>query len=224
MRRHTAVRSYSQYAAILGSRNFWAVGLVLAAISGINQAVVVTLVPYAQELGFSPASAAFLISAFSVTAAIVKLASGYLADYVERRAIMIAATLCMGASLFLLLSFSNYPMLMLASCLAGAALGCSLPASAALVAACFGSRSFGRVMGLIYAGVVVSSLVTVRFIGAVFDSTGAYHSAFLAFLVIAAGSALAAVLIRAPAGEAELQAADLSLAASKNIVGNGSPR
>jgi len=92
------------------------------------------------------------------------------------------------------------------------------------VAACFGSRSFGRVMGLIYAGVVIFSLIAVRFIGAVFDSTGAYHIAFLAFLGIAAGSALAAVLIRAPAGEAELQAADLSLAASKNIVGNGSPR
>ncbi len=78
------------------------------------------------------------------------------------------------------------------------ALGCVLPSSAALVAAYFGSPSFGRVMGMIYVAVVVSSILCARFIGAVFDRGGGYNPAFLTFLAIAVLAALAALLVRAP--------------------------
>jgi MFS family permease len=108
------------------------------------------------------------------------------------------------------------------------ALGCVLPTSAALVAAYFGSPSFGRVMGMIYVAVVVSSIVCVRFIGGVFDRTAGYNPAFLTFLAIAVLSALAVLLIRAPQHSADLQAADLSVDLSRsgpgNIAANGSPR
>jgi len=86
-----------------------------------------------------------------------------------------------------------------ACCLAGTALGCVLPSSAALLAGCFGSASFGRVMGAIYVAVVVSSVVSVRYAGAVFDSAGEYSSAFLTFLVLAVVSAVAALIVREPA-------------------------
>src|SRR5258705_12042049 len=92
-------------------------------------------------------------------------------------------------------------MLLLACSLAGTALGCVLPSSAILVAALFRSPSFGRVMGMIYVAVVVSSIVCSRFIGAIFDRTGGYRMAFLTFLAIAMISALATFLLRAPRRE-----------------------
>ena len=187
-----------RYGSVLSTRNFWAIALVLAAISGIDQAIVVTIVPYGIGLDFSAASAAFLISAFSISAAMVKLASGFLAEFVERRIIMLAGTLAMIAALLFLLFSSRYEGIFLACCLAGMALGCVLPSSAALVAANFGSPSFGRVMGMIYVGVVVSSIVCVRYIGAEFDRTAGYGSAFLAFLAIAVLSALAVLLTGPP--------------------------
>jgi len=187
-----------RYSEMLMALNFWAVAIALGSIVGISQAIVVTLVPYGTGLGFTPVSAAFLISAFSIAAAIVKIASGLLADIMERRTIMLAATLSMVLSLLVLLWSSSYAMLLLGCCLAGIALGGILPSSAALVAACFGSPSFGRVMGAMYVVILGSSIVSAWFVGAIFDRTGQYGVAFLTFLALAAASTLAALSVRTP--------------------------
>ena len=210
-----------RYGAILSSLNFWMIGLVLAAITGIAQALVVTLVPYATELGFTQAAAIASISVFSFTAAAVKVLSGYVAEFVERRIIMLVAAAAMIASLASLLTTSDYTCLLLACSLAGASLGCVLPSSAALVASSFGAPSFGRVMGMLYVAVVLSSVVSVGFIGAVFDMTRGYDAAFGAFLVIAIVTALGAFALRTPAAD---QAAETLSTEAANIVANRSPR
>jgi len=187
----------------LATANFWAVAVALAAITAIAQALVVTIVPYAAEIGISPTSVALLITAFSLSAGIVKVGSGVLGEYIDQRVIMLTATLAMIASLLILLAATSYPMLLIACCLAGTALGCILPSTAALVASCFGSPSFGTVMGAIYVGIGISSIVSVRFVGAVFDRTGHYDEAFLAFMVLSVVSALGTLLVR-PRGGASL--------------------
>jgi MFS family permease len=183
---------------ILSNWNFWTIGFVLAAISGINQALVITVVPYGAGLGFSLSSTALFISGFSITAAVTKVASGALADYFDRRLIMVFSTAMMLLSLLLLAGSQAYAALFAASCLAGLALGCMLPSSSALVAACFGSPSFGTVMGWMYVGVGVASIVLVRFIGTMFDRTGGYNAAFLTFAALAGLATLAALLVRVP--------------------------
>ena len=191
----SATRRYSE---IFSSLNFWAIAFVLATITGIDGALVVTLVPYGSGLGLTSAFSAFFISTFSICAAVTKVASGFLADVMERRLIMLAAAVAMMGALLILLSSTSYAMLLAACCLAGTALGCVLPSSAALLAGCFGSASFGRVMGAIYVAVVVSSIVSIRYAGTVFDSAGDYSGAFLTFLVLAVISALAALIVRVP--------------------------
>jgi MFS family permease len=89
-------------------------------------------------------------------------------------------------------------MVLLGCCLAGIALGGMLPSSSALVAACFGSPSFGRVMGAMYVVILGSSIIAAWFVGAIFDRTGQYHMAFLIFLVLAFASAVATLLVHAP--------------------------
>jgi MFS family permease len=187
---------YWRYSELLVTLNFWAIATGLGCIVGISQAVVITLVPYGTGLGFAPVSAALLISAFSISAAIVKVASGLLSDIVERRTIMLGAAVSMVLALLVLLWFSSYPMVLLGCCLAGIALGGILPSSSALVAACFGSPSFGRVMGAMYVVILGSSIAAAWFVGTIFDRTGQYRLAFLTFLVLAAGSALATLLVR----------------------------
>jgi MFS family permease len=189
---------YWQYGDLLMTLNFWAIAMALGFIVGISQAVVITLVPYGIGLGFAPVSAALLISAFSISAAIVKVASGLLSDIIERRTIMLAAALSMVLALLVLLWFSSYGMVLLGCCLAGIALGGILPSSSALVAAYFGSPSFGRVMGAMYVVILGSSIIAAWFVGTIFDRTGQYQAAFLIFLVLAAGSAIATRLVRTP--------------------------
>jgi MFS family permease len=181
----------------LATVNFWAVAIALAAITAIAQAIVVMIVPYSTELGQSPAAAALLITAFSTAAAIVKIGSGVLGEFINQRFIMLAATLAMIASLAIFLTSSNYPMLLLGCCLAGTALGCILPSTAALIASFFGSPSFGTVMGAIYVAIGVSSIISVRFVGTVFDRTGNYRIAFLAFMGLSIAAALGTMLLRA---------------------------
>jgi MFS family permease len=101
-------------------------------------------------------------------------------------------------ALAVLLCFSSYVMVLLACCLAGGALGGILPSSSALVAACFGSPSFGRVMGAMYVVILGASIISAWFVGAIFDRTGQYDEAFLTFLILAGCSAFATLLVRTP--------------------------
>jgi MFS family permease len=210
-----------RYGAILRTLNFWAVGVVFTVTTAYAQALVVTLVPYGTELGFSSASASLLISAFSVSAAITKIGSGYVADFADRRLILIAATLALVLSAGSLLMFSDYVTLVVASSLAGIALGGVLPSAAALVGGHFGTPSFGKVMGMLYFAAVGGSVAAVYFIGRAFDTTHSYGPAFAAFLGISVATLVAALLVRATATN---QAATVLPEKSLKTVGSGSPR
>ena len=210
-----------RYGAILRTMNFWAVGVVFTVTTAFAQALVVTLVPYGTELGFSSSSAALLISAFSISAAITKIGSGYIAEFADRRLILIAASLALVLSAGLLLMFPDYVTLLVASSLAGVALGGVLPSAAALVGGYFGTPSFGKVMGMLYFAAVGGSVVAVYFIGRVFDTSRSYGPAFAAFLGISIAALLAALLVRAAGTN---QAATVVPEKSLKTVGSGSPR
>ncbi len=180
---------------ILASRAFWIPSLVLATVSGTSQALVVTLVPYAIGLHFAATSAAVLISAFAISAAVTKVSAGILADYVNQRLLLIAAALFMTLSWLTLTLFAGYWALFASSCMGGVALGCALPTAAALIAARFGSAKFGAVMGWTYALIAAFAILATRFIGALYDSLGGYHYAFMIFSLILAGLLVGTLLV-----------------------------
>jgi len=193
-----------RYLDILMNMNFWATAFIIASISGIAQAIVTTVVPYAQDtLLFSRPASAALISGFAVCAAVMKILAGLLADYIDRRLIMIAGAIAMSAALGMLLTFVSYPALFIACCLAGIGLGCVLPTCAAQIAATFGSPSFGKVMGMVYVAIVLGSISTVFFAGAMYDRFRNYDVAFNVLLAVALAGILAAALIRIPGKSAE---------------------
>jgi sugar phosphate permease len=171
---------------IFTTSGFWIPALPLCAVSGTSQAIVITLYPYAVQLGFAPAAAALLISGFAVAAGITKVGAGLLADYVNQRYLLIAAALVMTLSWFLLSLFAGYGAVMAASCLAGIALGCVLPTSAGFIAAWFGSARFGGVMGWGYTLTAATAILAVRFVGAMYDLSGGYALAFRIFAILLA--------------------------------------
>jgi MFS family permease len=168
--------------------------MVLAMTSGTAQALVVTLVPYAISLRVTPASAAILISAFSIAAAITKVAAGVLADHINQRFLLIVAALFMTLAWLTLSLFASYEALFASACLGGIALGCALPTTAGLIAASFGADKFGAVMGWTYAFIAGFAIAATRIIGTLYDIFGGYHVAFLAFFALLA-SLLAATLL-----------------------------
>ena len=187
---------FSRWSEILSSRNFWTIVIAPASVSALSQAIVITLAPYGAGLGFGAASSALLISAFSVAAAVTKVTSGFLADRLDRRLIMVLASLSMAASFALLLSSVSYGAVLVSACLAGVALGGVLPSSAWLIASHFGAPSFGAVMGWGYALTGLLTILAVRFVGTMFDYAGNYRLAFLAFAVLSTSVAFAPLMVR----------------------------
>ena len=186
---------------ILGSRAFWIPSLVLAMVSGTSQALVVTMVPYGVSLGQAAVTAAGLISAFAIAAAITKIAAGLLADHLNQRLLLIAAALLMTMAWLNLAVFAAPWALLASSCMAGIALGCALPTAAALIAAYFGSARFGAAMGWTYTLVGIVSIAASLSIGFIYDRLGGYHSAFVIFSSLLA-AVLATTLLIAPARRA----------------------
>lgn len=179
-------RERLRWTDILFSRAFWIPCLVLAAISATAQAMVITLVAYGVQLGMTPIAAALPISAFAIVAAITKIVAGLLADRINQRFLLIVAALAMTVSWLCLSFFALPPALFVAACLAGVALGCSLPTTAGLIAANFGAARFGQVMGWGYALTAALLLSAVIFAGAMFDKTHSYHLPFTVFSVLLA--------------------------------------
>jgi MFS family permease len=186
---------------ILSTRAFWIPSLVLACTSGTAQALVVTLVPYGIGLGVKPGSAALLISAFAIAAAITKVAAGLLADHVSKRFLLIAAAFLMMLAWLLLSLFPAYGALFASSALGGIALGCALPTVAALIAGHFGSARFGAVMGWTYALIASFAIGSTLAIGAVYDRSHSYEVGFLGFSAILAALFIATLFL-APSDKA----------------------
>ena len=183
---------------IVFSRAFWLAAWTMALVSATCQALVVTLVPYSIQLGHAPASVAVLIAAFSICAAVTKVGAGLLSDRMNLRWLLALAAATMMACWLVVLVSPAYGSLMASACLAGIALGLTLPASAALIARSFGAARFGAVMGWSYSLLLVLIIALVLFSGIVFDRTGGYHAAFATFAVMLAGLLLAILLLPLP--------------------------
>jgi sugar phosphate permease len=188
---------------LAGSRNFWCLLLGIGLNLGIMNAILgVTLVPYVTDMGISRESAAFLISCLSISGVIGKIVNGTLSDYVDRRWLVVTASLFTVVFLSILQAQPGYALLLVASCLAGLAIGSVLPVWGALIADCFGTRTYGTVIGFMGACMLPIHLFTVRFAGVSFDRTGSYDMALRSFAGLALLAVVFILLVRVPRGSA----------------------
>lgn len=88
--------------------------------------------------------------------------------------------------------------LLVACCIIGLAIGGTYPLWMTLTADCFGSASFGVVMGSMNLLVMPFSIIAVRYIGEVFDRSGSYQQAFITFMATAVVSTLLILAVRLP--------------------------
>jgi sugar phosphate permease len=195
------------YGALLRNANFWLLACGAGILLGADQALLATMVPYGLDAGFTPAQAALLMSSLTFSAIIGKLIIGALADRVDKRWLFCAVAACNFSFLIVLMSGPSYPMLMLACGIIGLAIGGTYPLWMTLTADCFGSASFGSVMGAMNLVVMPFSIIAIRFIGEVFDRTGGYNPAFMVFIVTAVVSALLVLMVKPSRGRSSVTGA-----------------
>ncbi len=156
------------------------------------QAIMISLVPMAQEAGIGVAQAATLMSMLGATSIAGKFLLVWIGDRVNRSlslAVMAAAT---AASSALLIYADSYPMLLASSALLGLAVGSITPALMALLADAVGAASFGSANGIAMLIGAFSGALAMRGAGELYDRTGGYGLMFEVFIGV---SLLALVLL-----------------------------
>ncbi len=186
------------FGQLLRAPNFWLVGCGAGILLAADQALLASMIPYGTDAGLSLPQASLLMSCLTFSAILGKLAIGALADRVDKRLLFCAVAACNLAFLIVLLLEPNYAVLLLACSIIGLAIGGTYPLWMTLTADCFGARSFGTVMGSMNLVVMPFSIVSIRFIGEVYDRTGSYRIAFIAFMLTAVVSTLLVLAVRLP--------------------------
>lgn len=174
---------------VLRERRFWVIVLafipMMIATGGVQQ----NIGPFSHDQGLTPAQTATLVSLMAVVMIGGKLFFGALADYIQHRYLFWISLVLIGATLILLYLAPGYVGLMIAISLLGFGMGGFLPLLGAMVAGCFGSASFGLVMGLVGPFATLAA-VGPLIAGAIRDYTGSYQFAWMFFLGVAVISAL----------------------------------
>lgn len=190
------------FGRLLRTRNFWLLSCGAGTLLGADQALLTSMIPYGTDAGLTPTQAALLVSSLTFSAILGKLVIGALADRIDKRLLFCAVAACNFAFLCILLADPGYATLLVACGIIGLAIGGTYPLWTTLAADCFGTASFGTVLGTMNLVMMPLSITAVRYIGEVFDRTGSYGPAFITFMVTAVLATLLVLGLRLPRGDA----------------------
>jgi MFS family permease len=177
-----AAEAHWRTSDVLRERNFWAIaipfGLALSSLS----AVLIHMVPYADDLGISGYRAAAIYSFAAGAGALGKIFFGRLMDLIEARLAILASFGGQLLGLVLLMQGREFGFLLAAGILFGFSMGGVIPLQGAVTGEAFGRLSFGKVTGLLRPVQLPISIIGVPVAGWIFDSTGSYALAFQLFI------------------------------------------
>ncbi len=149
----------------------------------------VQLAPYVQEKGFSRATAALVVACFGAGNGAGKIGMGMAGDRVGPRRVFAAATVLAAVVMAAIVPTGSAPLLVVLGFLFGVTYGGGSPQITPIVAALFGLRSLGTLIGVVMALMGAIGAAGPLLGGVVFDLTGSYAIAYMvgaALLVCAA--------------------------------------
>ena len=200
-KRDASVRGEAAGASLaeaLRTRPFWLLygSLVLSCIGLFVP--MVHLGPYAQDAGFSEAEGVALVSLIGLGSLLGRFAIGPFADRLGRVASLAAMYAGLGAMLLLWWAASAWWTLALFALLFGAFYGAYVALMPTLVMDFYGARSVSGIIGCLYTGAGLGTLVGPWLAGMAYDAFGAYDlpiaaGAFFSFL-----AAACIVVLRSP--------------------------
>jgi MFS family permease len=171
-------------AALVRDPRLWLLSIGFALVFTSPIVMMLSLIPFAEDLGFSRQDAAFFFSAAAPLSILSKIVFGSLSDRMAPR-LAIWIVVIVNAACWLLLSLNpSYPFFLAIAALYGIGIGASGPLHGVVIARCFGPLAFGRATGIgglaglpLIAGAPAVS-------GMLFDATGNYDTVFMVQAVL----------------------------------------
>ena len=178
------------------TRQFWMTLAMLFFFGFGFFTIMVHIAPHAIELGIPAAGAASILATIGTLSIPGKIVSGVALDRIGNRQVFIIGFALMSAALFWLAPATDLWKLYLFAVVFGFAYGGGGAAESPLVAALFGLRSHGLILGVINLGVTTGGAVGPFIAGYIFDVTGSYQLAFLVSAVASIIGFILAVMLR----------------------------
>lgn len=181
--------------------SYWIVGITLALLFSTYSALLANLMPYLSGQGVQESSAAQVIMMLAVSGLVGKILFGYAADRINLRLALSITQAAVIAGLIILATDPSYLVICAAIIFLGLSTGGMLPVWGALLAAIFGTASYGRVMGLMMPLIVLVVMPGYSLAGYLFDQTGSYSLCFYIFAGVVALSMPLLLLLKLPSNE-----------------------
>jgi MFS family permease len=160
------------------------------------QVIIVHIVIHATGLGFSPVSAASVLSIAGVGSLVGRVTGGGVSDRLGNKTTLIAALILMGAVFIWLLVARKLWMLYLFAIVFGLAYGEILCMMSLLPAELFGLKSQGGILGIIIFASTIGGSIGPVVAGKIFDGTGGYAWAFAICVAVALVGLILAIFIK----------------------------
>jgi MFS family permease len=176
----------------LRTPGFW---LLYASLILICIGVFVPMVhlgPYAQDAGLSAAQGVTLVSLIGLGSLLGRFTIGGFADRFGRLASLAISYVGLGALLLVWMAASSYWLLALFAVVFGLFYGACVALLPTIVMDFYGARAVSGIIGFLYTGAGVGTLLGPWLAGVAYDALGAYDSSILATAVL---SFLAAVCV-----------------------------
>ncbi|ANG64422.1 MFS transporter [Marinobacterium aestuarii] len=175
------------YRQVLRSPLYWSFNIALILSVCLTVGMVTNIVPMLQSKGLSAQAASQIFSSFGVSIIAGRLLVGYLLD--RYRPILVAAVSlalpAIGCVIFLFGGVQSMALLVLATLCIGASAGAEFDLAAFLMARYFGLRDYARIFGLHLALVTICSGLMPIFFGRLYEAYGGYSALLLCCLACA---------------------------------------
>jgi MFS family permease len=170
---------------ILKNRDFWIISLACGLLLASDQALLVSLKPFGESLGFDNTQATLIPTVVAGSAIAGKLLIGWLIERFDKR--LIFALVCLSNVSFLVAAIfvTNFSTLITVSAIVGMAIGGIYPVWTGITADTFGRAYFAPAIGMMNIFTVLLAVIAVGFVGSSFAKNQNYDQAFTILIPVA---------------------------------------
>jgi len=192
----SAIKGLSFIQAI-GTGRFWIYSMVQFLFWFCCMLIIVHIVPYASDIGFSEVVAASILSIIAGTSIVGRLSVGFIADRIGGRLALSICICLAGLSLIWLLFAKELWMFYLFAVAFGFAYGSAVPLETLVPAQLFGLSSLGIILAAAMVFTTTGGALGPFFAGKLFDITGNYSSALIiCIILVTLATILSLILLR----------------------------
>jgi len=183
-------------ALILKNRDFWVIALACGLLLASDQALLVSLKPFGENLDFSNAQATLIPTVVAGSAIGGKLLIGWMIERIDKR--LVFALVCLSNILFLLAAIfmKSFAALVTVAAFVGIAIGGIYPVWTGITADTFGRDYFAPAIGMMNIFTVILAVVSIGFVGSSFAQHQSYDQAFTVFIPVALLAAIVMFFVR----------------------------